>query len=85
MDAVVVNYRGGKRTQNNRQMVLKPAESNNREEAAKLVGRKVEWNTPSGKKLSGEITRPHGNKGAVIAAFEKGLPGQALGMKATII
>ena len=54
-------------------------------DAEKLLGKKVEWTTTSGKKLSGEITRVHGTKGAVVAKFEKGLPGQALGTKVQII
>jgi len=50
----------------------------NREEAKKLVGRIVEWKSPSGKIISGKISDAHGNKGLVRAIFEKGLPGQAL-------
>jgi ribosomal protein L35AE/L33A len=31
------------------------------------------------KKISGKISAVHGNKGAVRAIFESGLPGQAVG------
>ncbi|MFH1402841.1 MAG: 50S ribosomal protein L35ae [Candidatus Altiarchaeota archaeon] len=85
MEAVVVSYRGGRRTQNNKQMVLQPADSKSKEDAEKLLGKKVEWTTSSGKKLAGEVTRTHGGKGAVVAHFENGLPGQALGTKAEIL
>ncbi len=85
MDAIVINYRGGKRTQNNKQMVLKPTESTNKEDAEKLIGKKVEWSTSSGKKMEGKITRAHGPNGAVVAQFEKGLPGQAMGTKIQIL
>ncbi|MBM3309490.1 MAG: 50S ribosomal protein L35ae [Candidatus Altiarchaeales archaeon] len=79
MKATVINYRGGKRTQKVNQFILSPEKSKNKEEASKLLGKKVEWTTPAGKKLVGEVTRIHGNSGAVVARFEKGLPGQALG------
>ena len=49
-----------------------------KEEAKKLVGKNVEWKTPSGKIIKGKISGSHGNKGLVRAIFEKGLPGQAL-------
>jgi ribosomal protein L35AE/L33A len=85
MDAAIVNYRGGKRTRNNKQMVLRPPDTKNKAEAEKLVGKKVEWTTTAGNKLAGQITRSHGTKGAVVAAFEKGLPGQAIGTKVQIL
>ncbi|MFC2162887.1 50S ribosomal protein L35ae [Candidatus Altiarchaeota archaeon] len=85
MEAVVINYRGGKRTQNNKQMVLQPVETSTRDEAGKLIGKKVEWTSPAGKKLEGKVTRAHGGKGAVIAAFDAGLPGQSLGTKVQIL
>jgi large subunit ribosomal protein L35Ae len=84
MKAKVINYRGGKRTQKTNQFILEPEKAKNKEDATKLLGKKVEWVTSSGKKLSGEITRVHGNKGAVVARFEKGLPGQALGTEIEI-
>ena len=84
MKAIVINYRGGKRTQKVNQFVLSPEKSKNKEDAAKLLGKKVEWTTSSGKKLIGEVTRVHGNSGAVVARFEKGLPGQALGTQIEI-
>ena len=85
MKARVMSYRGGKRTQKVNQFVLKPEKSASKEDAAKLLGKKVEWITPAGKKLIGEVTRVHGNSGAVVARFEKGLPGQALGTEIEIL
>ena len=72
-------------TQNTNQMILLPEGSKKREEAEKLLGKKVEWETTSGKKMSGEITRVHGGNGAVVAQFNPGLPGQAIGTKAKIL
>jgi len=85
MKARVINYRGGKRTQKVNQFVLQPEKLKSKEDAAKLLGKNVEWTTSSGKKLSGTITRVHGNSGAVVARFEKGLPGQALGTEIEIL
>ena len=85
MDAVIVNYRRGRRTQNTKQVVLQPAETKNRADAEKLTGKSVEWTTSAGKKLTGKISKPHGNKGAVLAKFTPPLPGQAIGTKAKIL
>jgi len=79
MKGKVVNYRGGVNTQRANQMIISPEKSSSKEEAAKLLGKKVEWKTPSGKLLVGKISRVHGRKGEVVARFKKGLPGQALG------
>ncbi len=85
MKGRVVNYRGGRRTQYTNQFVILPEGVSKKEEAGKILGKKVFWLTPSGKKISGEITRVHGGNGAVIGRFEKGLPGQALGTDVEIL
>ncbi|MBD3388625.1 MAG: 50S ribosomal protein L35ae [Candidatus Altiarchaeales archaeon] len=84
MDAVIVNYRRGRRTQNTNQMILQPKDSKSKDDAEKLVGKTVEWTTSSGKKMAGKVSKPHGSKGAVLAQFNPGLPGQAVGTKAEI-
>jgi len=85
MKARITNYRRGKRTQKLNQIILEPEKAKSKEDAAKLLGKKAEWTTTSGKKLTGEITRVHGNSGAVVARFEKGLPGQAIGTEIEIL
>ncbi len=65
-------------------MILKAASLDSREKAKKLLGKKVVWTSPAGKKLHGEIKAVHGNKGALRAIFEHGLPGQAIGTKIKI-
>lgn len=84
MKGKIVNYRGGMRTQTTNQMVVIPEKCSKKEEAVKLIGNAVEWNTPSGKKIVGRITRAHGRNGAVLVRFNKGLPGQALGTEVEI-
>ena len=56
---------------------------NKKEDAEKVVGKKVIYNT--GKKdMIGKISSVHGSKGAVRAIFETGMPGQAIGKKVKI-
>jgi large subunit ribosomal protein L35Ae len=85
MEATVMNYRRGRNTQNTRQMVLQPVGCKDKADAEKLLGKTVEWTTTAGNKLEGKVSRVHGGKGAVVAQFEKGLPGQAIGTKAKIV
>ena len=85
MKAVVMNYRGSQKEQTNNQMIIKAEGIDKKEDAAKLVGKTVTYTTETGKKISGKISAPHGNKGAVRVIFsDKGLPGQALGTKVDI-
>ncbi len=85
MEGVIVNYRQGRHTQTNNQMVIAFDDVKSRDQALKLENKKVVWTTPSGKEMVGIITKPHGNKGAVKAFFESGLPGQAVGTKIKVI
>ncbi len=65
-------------------MIVYLNESDNREKAAKLVGKEVVWKSPAGKEINGKVASAHGNKGAVRVIFEKGLPGQSLTTKVEI-
>ncbi|GAB4328380.1 MAG: 50S ribosomal protein L35ae [Promethearchaeota archaeon] len=77
---VVVNFRRSRHTVHPKHAILKFEGYETREAAKKLVGKKVQWTTKSGKRLKGFVSRPHGKKGAVRAIFkDAGLPGQALG------
>ncbi len=84
MKAVVKNFRRGRKTAHTSQLILLVEGIDSKSEAGKLIGRKVFFKTKSGKKIKGKITALHGNKGAVRAKFERGLPGQAIGEKVTI-
>lgn len=77
--AVVLSYAGSHEHQHNHYMILKPLGVNDRGAAARLIGRKVLWRTPTGRKMLGKVVRLHGNRGEVKAYFNPGLPGQALG------
>ncbi len=82
---LVVSYRRGRRTMRTNQVIIEVPGVRTRREASRLVGKKVIWETPSGKKLRGVITSPHGNKGRVRARFSKGVPGQMIGERVAIL
>lgn len=64
-------------------MIIKISGVDKKEDAEKLVGKKVSYST--GKKdLNGQITKAHGNSGALLVKFETGMPGQAIGQKVTV-
>lgn len=65
-------------------MIVVVSDIDNIEKAAKLVGKKVTYETIAGKVINGEIKSSHGNKGALRVAFETGMPGQAIGQKVKI-
>jgi len=83
MEGVIVNFRRGRRTQKDRQMVI-AVSGYDKVKAKELIGKKVVWTSPAGKELKGKISALHGNKGAVRAIFETGMPGQAIGSKVKI-
>lgn len=84
MEATIVNYRSGRHTQKDNHMILKVAGVEDKEKATALIGKKTIFKTSSGKELKGEVKSTHGNKGAVRAIFERGMPGQSLGQKVKI-
>lgn len=84
MEARIVSYRRGKRTEYTNQYILTIDGVKDKNEAVKYVGRKVIWRTASGKEMIGKVTNTHGNNGALLARFEKALPGQVLGSTVNI-
>lgn len=83
MKGVIVNYKGGKHTQVTNQMIISTSDVTNREDAQKLVGSNVVYNT--GKKdITGEVRSAHGNSGALRVLFETGMPGQSIGQSVSI-
>jgi large subunit ribosomal protein L35Ae len=81
MEATIVNYRRGVHTEYTNQYIIEMEGIKAKNEANKLVGKKLVWKTLTGKEIIGKITHAHGNNGAMLARFEKGLPGQAIGTK----
>lgn len=84
MNATIVNYRRGRHTEHTDQFIVSVEGVSTREGASKLVGKPIYWETPSKNRIPGKITHAHGNSGTVIARFDRGLPGQAIGTKAVL-
>lgn len=85
MKGYIVNYRGSLKVKKLKQMIVKVEGIDKKADVHKIVGKKVIWTSPSGKKIEGKITQAHGTKGAARVLFtEKGLPGQAIGAKVDI-
>ena len=74
----LIQFRRGRHTIKERHYIIEIPESTNREQASKFVDKEVAWTSEAGKIIKGKVSSPHGNKGAVRAIFEKGLPGQAM-------
>ena len=84
MKGIIANFRQGKRTYKPRHYVIVVESSKTKKDAEKFVGKSVEWKSPAGKIIKGRIASSHGNKGALRAVMEKGLPGQAISQKVDI-
>lgn len=85
MEGKIVQFRRGRKTIIERHFLIEIKGISNRKEADKMVGKEVEWKSPAGKKIKGKISAPHGGKGLVRAIFEKGLPGQAITNKVSVL
>ena len=84
MKGVIVNFRSGRHTQYNNHMIIQVEGIADKDKAVALVGKKVVWKSPAGKELTGEIKSAHGNKGAIRAIFETGMPGQSVGKEVSV-
>lgn len=84
MKAVIVNFRGSKRTKNFNQIILRLSNISDKNKAKELINKDVIWKSTSGKEIKGKITNAHGNNGCVRVIFERGLPGQSLGKEVEI-
>ncbi|MFH1591885.1 MAG: 50S ribosomal protein L35ae [Candidatus Woesearchaeota archaeon] len=84
MEGTITNFRGGRHTKYNNQMIIKINDIDKKEKTKEVIGKKVIWQSPAGKKITGKISNLHGNSGCVRAIFEKGMPGQAISQKVKI-
>lgn len=84
MQGIISNFRSSRHSQTSNQMIVVVESLKNKEEAAKLVGKKVIWKSPAGKEIKGEVRSAHGNKGALRVLFDTGMPGQAISTKVEI-
>ena len=79
-----MNFRGGRHTQYDNQMIMLVDEIDSKEKASALIGKKVTWSSPAKKEIKGIVKAAHGCKGAVRVLFEKGMPGQSISQKVKI-
>ena len=83
MNGTINNFRRSRKRIYSNHMIILVDGVSKKEDAEKLVGKKVIYNT--GKKdMIGKISSVHGSKGAVRAIFETGMPGQSIGKKVKI-
>jgi large subunit ribosomal protein L35Ae len=83
--ALFHGYRSALHSQRNKQILLKIHHIDDKDAAAKYIGRKIVWRSLKNKKLTGKITGVHGRNGVLKASFKKGLPAQAIGTELEII
>ncbi len=85
MKGQISNFRGSyKKQQASNQVIVVVDGVSNKESAEKLVGKKITWTNTKGNSIVGKVSAAHGNKGAIRALFEKGIPGQALGTEVKV-
>ncbi len=84
MEGTIANFRRGRHNQSSNQMIVQVASIQSRDDATKLVGKKVVFKTQTGKEITGEVRSAHGNSGALRVLFETGMPGQSVTKKVEI-
>ncbi len=85
MKGVISNFRRSRHRTYRNQMIIHVFDIKTKEEAEKLIGRKVIWKSEGNKTIEGIVKATHGNSGALRVIFNKGMPGQALGTKVKIV
>jgi large subunit ribosomal protein L35Ae len=77
MQGTIVSYRRGRHGQTVNQAIIKIDGVSSRDEAGKLVGKSVKWQSIK-THIPGKVASAHGNSGCLRVLFERGLPGQAI-------
>jgi len=85
MEGRINSFRRGRRTQKTNHIIVYLKDVNERKKASEFVGKNVVWKSPAGKEIKGKVASAHGNKGALRVIFEKGLPGQSLSGKVSVL
>ena len=83
MQGTIHSYRRNRHDYYGDQMIVVVDGVENRDQASKLLGKKVVYATGK-KQITGEVRSAHGNSGALRVIFGTGMPGQALGQQVTI-
>ena len=86
MEGLILNFRRSRHRTYGNQMIISVDGSDNKEKAAKLVGKSVSWiaTGKEKKEIKGKISSAHGNSGVLRVLFERGMPGQSIGTKVNL-
>lgn len=84
LTGVIINYRRAKHSQKTNEILVKFPGINTEETAAKLIGKKIIWESSKGKRIKGKIIATHGKNGTLRARMEKGITGEAIGSQVTL-
>lgn len=84
MNGNIVSARRGSRTQHENQFVVKVDGCDNKAAAYGHVGKTVLLRISRKKQYSGRVTVAHGTRGAMLANFGEGLPGQFVGKRVEV-
>ena len=79
MEGLITNFRGGRHTKYDNQMIVSVKGYDTKKKSEQLLQKKITWKTPSGKTITGHVSNVHGNNGAVRVLFDTGMPGQSIG------
>ena len=81
----VIQFRQGRHTIHEKHFLIELEGVSKKSDAEKFVGKSVAWVSPAGRIIKGKISAAHGGNGIVRAIFEKGLPGQAITTKVSVL
>ena len=86
MEGLILNFRRSRHRTYGNQMIIQVDGTDNKEKAAKLVGKSVSWVSigKEKKEIKGKISAAHGNSGVLRVLFERGMPGQSIGTKVNL-
>ena len=84
MEGQIVSFRRSRRVVSGSQIIVNAATIDSRIKAESLIGKKVVWETPAKKVVSGKVSGTHGRNGSMKVLFEQGMPGQSIGNKVKI-
>ncbi|MEM4700463.1 MAG: 50S ribosomal protein L35ae [Candidatus Nezhaarchaeales archaeon] len=85
LTGVVVGIRRGMNRQYQREALIKVEGFNDRSEASRLIGSRVELVWRGRKVFRGRVIAPHGGNGVVVARFKTPLPGGVGGIRVKIV
>ena len=87
MEAVIINFKRGRKTQTTNQMIIEVPGLDSKEKASGYVGKKVVYvcEGKEKKQIVGKVRSAHGNSGALRVLFERGMPGQAIGQRVEVM